>query len=391
MKKQAFKFFILIFIVSISKVTKGISPEIKNYYQSINGTKLFFQTKIYDTKSPYILYLHGGPGSNSSGMMALTQQIPLKHNLIFLDQRGCGKSERKVHKDFFNYDYLVKDIDEILDILKIKKVTIIGHSWGGSYGIIYSFARPNKVKKLILVSPLISIKKKIINYHSHTPKYIKKIVNLFKTLRNNKKISNNDIFELKRFLSSTFKHLKKKKKHIYHHYDISKNKSSIKSISNESIDIIIYNLEKDYKYISSLPIELRTWQEYKKSNLRKKYPLLDYRVKRSVFRDNIMNDAKKLYSFSEIKFSRSANANILRNIISTNLDLMNKIVKLKMPIFYLYGKYDILHNSEELKKHIKSKFGKDNIIEFKYSGHRPNLEVPHEYISTLQKIIGNNF
>src|SRR5689334_13684163 len=61
------------------------------------NTEMYAYQHTVDSTKPYLIYLHGGPGMNSApaiGSMVHFSEIPL--NVIFFDQRGCGKSSRHV-------------------------------------------------------------------------------------------------------------------------------------------------------------------------------------------------------------------------------------------------------------------------------------------------------
>ncbi len=106
----------------------------KDYHKQINGTNLYFHVKTYDKSKPYFLYLHGGPGGSSVGGRTVLEMLGFAKNIIFLDQRGCGKSDRNVSKETFTFENLIRDIDGVLNELKVSKVIIVGYSWGGAYG-----------------------------------------------------------------------------------------------------------------------------------------------------------------------------------------------------------------------------------------------------------------
>jgi len=114
-----------------------------------------------------VLVVHGGPGNPSvkpwSGLEPLTDG----HAFHYYDQRGCGESTRPFDK-FASPNYYenmqtlnkslglgaqVADIERIRRILGVEKITLIGHSFGGFIAALYATEFPERVEKLVLISP----------------------------------------------------------------------------------------------------------------------------------------------------------------------------------------------------------------------------------------------
>lgn len=109
-----------------------------------------------DKTHPALIFLHGGPGYNSFSFEASTAQrlADEGYYVIVYDQRGCGRS---VEPDGTRYDFeeAVQDLSDIYATYGIGKATLIGHSWGGTLGIIFTSQEPDKVNGLVLTgSPL---------------------------------------------------------------------------------------------------------------------------------------------------------------------------------------------------------------------------------------------
>ncbi len=71
------------------------------------------------------------------------------YRIIAPDRRGTGKSE----KPSANYDSqtLAADIEKLLDALKVKRATVIGHSFGGNTAMTLAANSPGKISSLILI------------------------------------------------------------------------------------------------------------------------------------------------------------------------------------------------------------------------------------------------
>lgn len=111
-----------------------------------------------DIKSDITLVLLHGWGQNIEMMEPLAKPYKKYFNILIIDLPGFGQSSEPPFP-WTIYDY-VECINKLIKELKIKKVILIGHSFGGRLSLIYS--SKYKVEKLIcLASPYIKELKKL--------------------------------------------------------------------------------------------------------------------------------------------------------------------------------------------------------------------------------------
>ncbi|KAI1818204.1 proline-specific peptidase [Poronia punctata] len=119
---------------------------------------------LEDSPLSPIVVLHGGPGAGHEYLSPLTQLygkygIPV----IFYDQIGCGRSthyrEKMGDTSFWTFDLFIRELDNLVDHLKIRQrgFFILGQSWGGMLGAVYSTLHPEGLKKLIIASSPASV------------------------------------------------------------------------------------------------------------------------------------------------------------------------------------------------------------------------------------------
>ena len=97
-------------------------------------------------KGEDVVLLHGW-GQNIEMMNPIGKKICVDRRITVIDLPGFGNSsEPKNEIDVFDYADIVK---ELIDKLKIKKPSLIGHSFGGRIAIIYASKYP--VNKLVLL------------------------------------------------------------------------------------------------------------------------------------------------------------------------------------------------------------------------------------------------
>lgn len=114
-----------------------------------------------------VLIVHGGPGMPFREPMAGLEPLTGEYRFHYYDQRGCGKSTRPFDRlesqnmvenmtlldKTLGLGAQVADIERIRQILGEEKLIIIGHSWGGFLSSLYAAEFPDRVEKLILISP----------------------------------------------------------------------------------------------------------------------------------------------------------------------------------------------------------------------------------------------
>jgi proline iminopeptidase len=116
---------------------------------TVNGTTLYAET-LGD--GPPCLCLHGGPGTDSSG---LSRSLPpigeaLGLGLVLYDHRGHGRSEW-VDVAECTQDQLVADVEGVRQALGLGPVLVLGISWGGFLGLMYAARYPHAVRALAVV------------------------------------------------------------------------------------------------------------------------------------------------------------------------------------------------------------------------------------------------
>jgi len=120
-------------------------------FLNINGDSIFY--KILGKGDP-ILFIHGGPGLDHSYLLPQMAGLSEHFQLIFYDQRACGRSSYNVDTTSISISGFMNDIEELRKELNIEKLTILGHSWGSLLAMNYGIQHAQNIKKMILVNPV---------------------------------------------------------------------------------------------------------------------------------------------------------------------------------------------------------------------------------------------
>ena len=101
-----------------------------------------------------ILLLSGGPGISSNQLLELSQRLSENYKCILFDQRATGRSHTfPMDSTTINLNQSIKDINLLLQRENIKKITIIGHSWGAMLAMSYAIKYPGYTAKLVVIGP----------------------------------------------------------------------------------------------------------------------------------------------------------------------------------------------------------------------------------------------
>lgn len=119
---------------------------------TINGVRLWFKVAGQARREqPPVLFLHGGPGYNSySFEKTIGAQLEAHVQMVYLAERGSGRSERPANRDY-RMTTLVQDVEALRRSLGIQKLSLMGHSFGGTIALEYASRYPEHVEKLIVL------------------------------------------------------------------------------------------------------------------------------------------------------------------------------------------------------------------------------------------------
>lgn len=116
----------------------------------INGVKHFI--KKIGNGTP-LLVLHGGPGMFHDYLVSGFEKLTDDYQIIFYDQRGCGKTDFPTDTASITTENFVNDLESIRKHLGIEKLNLAGHSWGSVLALNYAKKYPNQINSLILIAP----------------------------------------------------------------------------------------------------------------------------------------------------------------------------------------------------------------------------------------------
>lgn len=122
-----------------------------------DGTKLWYKL-AGKPDAPVVAYLHGGPGYNAYAFEKSGGVLLERHfRVLYIDQRGCGRSASGVPDDGFGMRRTVLDIDHLRAAVGAERMSLIAHSFGGVVAAEYVRVFPARVAAVVMVDTAPSV------------------------------------------------------------------------------------------------------------------------------------------------------------------------------------------------------------------------------------------
>jgi len=124
-----------------------IEPSAEHRFLDANGIRTSY---LEAGEGPVLILLHGAGGGGTSWYKVIGP-LSRRFRVIAFDKPGYGESDKPwadYSKDFF-INWLLAALDE----LSIHRFHLVGNSQGGSVAIAFSLQYPERLNKMILVSP----------------------------------------------------------------------------------------------------------------------------------------------------------------------------------------------------------------------------------------------
>ena len=120
------------------------------------GKKIWYE--VYGAEhSDTLLYLHGGPGASCLDFANQARALGETMKVVIFDQLGVLRSDAIGEHESYGMEYQIEMLEEMRRLLGIDKWSILGHSYGGMLAVLYAYACPSSIRKVILELSLIHI------------------------------------------------------------------------------------------------------------------------------------------------------------------------------------------------------------------------------------------
>lgn len=99
-----------------------------------------------------LMIVHGGPGASHDYFLPHLLPLARHHRLIFIDERGSGKSSVLEDPKGYTVENMVEDVEAVRQGLGLGRISLMGHSYGGVLAQAYALKYQQNLTHLILAS-----------------------------------------------------------------------------------------------------------------------------------------------------------------------------------------------------------------------------------------------
>lgn len=100
------------------------------------------------------MVVHGGPLLDHTYLRDHLAPLSDELELVYYDQRLSGRSDGEVDSASVRLDTFVRDLEGVRSGLELGRVHLVGHSWGGLLALKYALEYPERLRSLVLLSPM---------------------------------------------------------------------------------------------------------------------------------------------------------------------------------------------------------------------------------------------
>jgi len=147
------KLFLLatVFVIAVPAGNAQINVT-EGYFPGADGVKLFYRKLGSGPQT--VVFLHGGPGLRIGDGGSEMAVLARDRVLLMYDQRGSGRSQVVTDPSLLSVDHQVRDLESFRQHFGLERMTLIGLSWGAGLATLYTAAHPDRVERLLLISPM---------------------------------------------------------------------------------------------------------------------------------------------------------------------------------------------------------------------------------------------
>jgi proline iminopeptidase len=133
---------------------QGVYP-IKEGFVDANGVLIYY---VEMGKGDPLVIVHGGPGASHDYFLPWLLPLARHNRVIFVDERGSGKSEKLDDPHGYTVENMVEDVEAVRRGLQLGKINLLGHSFGGVLAQAYALKYQQHLSHLVLCSTFSSTK-----------------------------------------------------------------------------------------------------------------------------------------------------------------------------------------------------------------------------------------
>lgn len=124
----------------------------EGYVEAEDQVRLFY--RMFGSGPDTLVVIHGGPGFTMDYFLDDLAPLSNNHTLLFYDQRGTGRSTLVSDSISLSASRFVQDLEAIRRHFGMKRLSLLGHSWGSAVAALYATSYTDHVAKMIIVGAI---------------------------------------------------------------------------------------------------------------------------------------------------------------------------------------------------------------------------------------------
>jgi proline iminopeptidase len=157
MRSHLILLFVLAIPFSCLTQTQKLPPvyQVQQGFVESHGALIYYETM---GRGAPLVIVHGGPGASHDYFLPHLLPLMRTNLLIFIDERGSGKSSKLEDPKEYTVASMVEDLEAVRVGLGLGKISLLGHSFGGVIVQAYALKYQKNLSHLILGSTFASTK-----------------------------------------------------------------------------------------------------------------------------------------------------------------------------------------------------------------------------------------
>src|SRR5260370_7329319 len=134
----------------VSSAQTSESPNlfpVQEGFVDTHGALIYYQSVGRGTP---LMIVHGGPGASHDYFLPYLLPLMRTSRLVFIDERGSGKSSKFDDPRQYTIANMVEEIEAVRQSLGLGKISLLGHSLGGTLSQPYTFKYHNNLSLCFL-------------------------------------------------------------------------------------------------------------------------------------------------------------------------------------------------------------------------------------------------
>ncbi len=118
-------------------------------YLGFGGMRLHY---VDEGRGAPVLLLHGEPTWSFLYRRIIPHVVAAGARAVAPDYLGFGRSDKWTEESRYTYAMHVATIEQVVDTLDLRGVTLVVHDWGGPIGLRVATRRPDRVARLVVLN-----------------------------------------------------------------------------------------------------------------------------------------------------------------------------------------------------------------------------------------------